>query len=59
MQCMPAALTAKDEELVAVSSSYVKYAIEQEYLRAEIDRLKDELAQGNKRECEELPVNGT
>ncbi|XP_015168506.1 disease resistance RPP13-like protein 4 [Solanum tuberosum] len=51
MQCMPAALTAKDEELVAVSSSYVKYAIEQEYLRAEIDRLKDELAQGNKREC--------
>ncbi|WMV53960.1 hypothetical protein MTR67_047345 [Solanum verrucosum] len=35
------------------------YVIEQEDLRAEINRLKDELAQENKMECEELPVNGT
>ncbi|KAG5575319.1 hypothetical protein H5410_055453 [Solanum commersonii] len=41
------------------SRTYVKYVIEQEDLRAEINRLKDELAQENKMECEELPVNGT
>lgn len=43
----------------SASGSYVKYVIEQEDLRVEIDRLKDELAQENKMECEELPVNGT